>query len=796
MLGRIICDFLIFRVLPTMLSTSAVLAGCRQNLASVGGYLCVALCLWSGMALAAPAKDAGGPRSLRVLVDDNYPPYAFRDANGQLNGYLVDVWKLWEQKTGVRAELLGSHWNLALQRMAMGQGEVIETIFRTAERTHSLDFSAPYASVPVSIYVHTGIGGIVDVNTLKGFLVGVKAGDACAGRLTDAGLSSLQTYDSYENLIKAAMADNIRIFCLDEPPANYLLYRENAERDFNRAFVLYSGELHRAVRKGDQATLDLVERGFAAISADETRALHEKWMGRRLDFEPFGRYLGYALAVTLALGAMLALWGFLLRRTVRQRTAELEDERIRLRTLVRTIPDMIWLKNTEGVYLGCNLAAERFFAEKEAEIVGKRDSELFAPELADLFRDNDRKVIAAGTPIYVEEWLQFPDEPGRRLFETIKTPLTDASGKLVGVLGVARDMTERKRAEEGLRLSEQKFAAAFRSSPDAIVISTAGDGRIIDVNDAFVRLSGFERSAIIGCSGGELQLWVDPALRDRCFERLRNEGRLENVEALFRVSNRQTRAGQIYAELIDIDGAPHALWVIRDITERKEAEAALHQANQRLHALSIRLLQVQEQERRNIARELHDEIGQSLTALKITLQSLGIRPETAALQKQINMAIGITDNALKQVRQLSLDLRPAQLDDLGLSAAIRWNLERQCQLAGLTPRFTAEDLPERIPEAVAIACYRISQEAITNAIKHAKGNAIAVNLVFAQDRLQLEVSDDGQGLTREPAPGAGGMGMVSMRERAALVGGQIEIEGGAGRGCTVRAFFDLLAGQR
>lgn len=166
----------------------------------------------------------------------------------------------------------------------------------------------------------------------------------------------------------------------------------------------------------------------------------------------------------------------------------------------------------------------------------------------------------------------------------------------------------------------------------------------------------------------------------------------------------------------------------QEITERKRAEQQLAVANQRLQALSASLLKVQEDERRTLARELHDELGQSLTALKLTLQSLGLRPETAALQGQINTAVSIADTALTQARQMSLNLRPPQLDDLGLPAAIRWTLSRQADLAGLSAHFSTEDVPEKLPETLAIACYRITQEALTNVLRHARAKKVRVRL--------------------------------------------------------------------
>lgn len=234
----------------------------------------------------------------------------------------------------------------------------------------------------------------------------------------------------------------------------------------------------------------------------------------------------------------------------------------------------------------------------------------------------------------------------------------------------------------------------------------------------------------------------------------------------------------------------------QEITDRKRSALALAAANQRLQGLSARLLHVQEEERRTLARELHDELGQSLTALKISLQSLGLGVHDDVLQTRLATAVSIADAALGQARQMSLNLRPPQLDDLGLAAAIRWNLERQACLAGLDARFSAENVPEGLPEAVVIAAYRISQEALTNILRHARARTVRMRLASVpgenSPELCLLIQDDGAGFDPEQlAPGQSSMGILSMQERAALAGGRLEIDTSPGQGCTVRAFFPL-----
>ena len=159
--------------------------------------------------------------------------------------------------------------------------------------------------------------------------------------------------------------------------------------------------------------------------------------------------------------------------------------------------------------------------------------------------------------------------------------------------------------------------------------------------------------------------------------------------------------------------------VIRDVTERKRAEEALRNSAERLQVVSRRVVEVQEEERRHIARELHDEIGQVLSAISVNLHAVQ-RVCEAAARPRIEESIQIVDQATQQVRNLSLDLRPSMLDDLGLVATMRWYADRQAQRAGFTVHFTVESSGARLPAELAIACFRVAQEALTNVARHAR----------------------------------------------------------------------------
>ncbi|MFE8032602.1 ATP-binding protein [Thiohalocapsa marina] len=279
----------------------------------------LALCLPTGLA------PAGEPDALRVVGDKNYPPYLFLDPDGEPRGYLVDLWQLWEQKTGIPVALHATTWGEAQRRVLSGEADVIENIFHTPAREALYDFSAPYATLPTAIYAHESIQGLRDIDSLRGLRVGVLEGDVCVEHLQQHGIDDLNLLPSYRALIQEALREDVKVFCMDEAPANYYLYAAGAHKRFRRAFELYQGQSSRAVRKGKRDSLRLVERGMAQISDSERAALRRQWMGQPIIDGQVARHLGWVILVLVLAGALLLFWTRLLRRQVRSKTRELQQ---------------------------------------------------------------------------------------------------------------------------------------------------------------------------------------------------------------------------------------------------------------------------------------------------------------------------------------------------------------------------------------------------------------------------------------------------------------------------------------
>ena len=231
-------------------------------------------------------------------------------------------------------------------------------------------------------------------------------------------------------------------------------------------------------------------------------------------------------------------------------------------------------------------------------------------------------------------------------------------------------------------------------------------------------------------------------------------------------------------------------------TERAALFDQVNEGRQRLQALSHRLMKVQEVERRELALDLHDEIGQALTVLKVNLQECQRLSRSSAGASTLTDSLQIVDRMLMAVRNLALDLRPSLLDDLGLGPALQWHLKRQAVRFKWKVECTGKAIHKRYPEDLEIACFRVAQEAVTNIGRHAQATHVRVSLDEHDGILELQVKDDGSGFnpTRALAKAKKGksLGLVGMGERVRLVNGKITVVSSLGLGTVVRASFPLL----
>ena len=333
--------------------------------------------LWMSFlsASALPAAETL-PRSIRVVMDNNYPPFVMQDEGG-LHGILVDQWRLWEIKTGIKVELSGMNWGEALRRMRAGEFDVIDTAFQTSERTKYLTFSKPYQKIEVPIFFNREIAGITDAKSLRGFPVGVKTGDADIDFLRMSGVETLLEFGSYESVLQAARDHKVSVFVADLQPALYYLHKFGLQGAFRHSAPLLVGEFHRAVAKGNNALLQVIEGGFARISPADYKTIEDKWYGAESYRQRSLRWLMPVAAGFCGLTLFLFIWNRTLRHTVRRSTAELRASQEQFQSIYNSVNDAIFIHDLEtGAVIDVNDRMCAMFRCTHEEALGMQIAQL------------------------------------------------------------------------------------------------------------------------------------------------------------------------------------------------------------------------------------------------------------------------------------------------------------------------------------------------------------------------------------------------------------------------------------
>ncbi|HZM85637.1 MAG TPA: PAS domain S-box protein [Blastocatellia bacterium] len=365
-------------------------------------------------------------------------------------------------------------------------------------------------------------------------------------------------------------------------------------------------------------------------------------------------------------------------------------------------------------------------------------------------------------------------------------------GTPVRMTGINYDITDRKRAEESLERSEAHYRALVENTPD-IIARFDRDCRYMFVNTAIAQVSllkpeEFEGKSLreVGFSGEEAS-FREEVIRE-VFETKKpfeSEFEFEGPHGL------RVFEWRAFPEFDEKGNTHSVLSINRDVTERRHAEQQLKESREQLRALSAHLQSVREEERTVIAREIHDELGQALTGLKMDLSYLQktlTRVKTSELDRLTDTTVSMSklvDATIQTVRKIATDLRPGILDDLGLVAAIEWQAQDFQKRTGITCKFSpgVDDLD--IDRDRSTASFRIFQETLTNVARHSGASAVAVSLDRRGDALALEIKDNGKGISEADISGRGSLGLLGMRERAQLLGGELKISGAPGEGTTV-----------
>ncbi len=472
--------------------------------------------------------------------------------------------------------------------------------------------------------------------------------------------------------------------------------------------------------------------------------------------------------------------------------AVLGESADRLRELVENIKHVFWIISgdlTEVLYI--SPAYEAIWGRTCRSLLESPHDRLEA------IHADDRSAVerqyregAAGGDYSVEYRITRPDGEIRWVRDRA-FPIRDERGKTIRIVGIAEDITRWKQIESELRTSEEHnrliseltadYAYTGRIEPDGTIV-------VERQTEGFTRVTGYTHEEMNRLGGWQILFHPDDiaAVEERSQNNLDSERHVDETRIVtkdgairwIRYSS-QRFASSPGGRVDRLVGA------VQDITERRLAE-------DRLRDLSRRLLEVQEQERRHLARELHDEVGQHLTALNLNLEAAAGLNQAEA-RRGLEQARALVKDLAGRIRNLSLQLRPTMLDDLGLVPALLWLFDSWTARTRIAVQFEHHGLSRRLGHEVETAAYRIIQEALTNVARHAGANDVTVRAWLADDRIHLTVEDRGRGFDAESALRHGASaGLSGMRERATLLAGELSVESIPERGTRIAAILPAL----
>jgi PAS domain S-box-containing protein len=516
----------------------------------------------------------------------------------------------------------------------------------------------------------------------------------------------------------------------------------------------------------------------------------------------------------------------------RETEEALRQSEEKYRTIIDHIEDGYYEVDLRGSLVFFNDSFARIWGYPRNELMGMNYRHYTRAEDARQVNQTFRKVFTTGRPQRAISWQIVRKDGTRRYIELSVSLIKDQDGRSKGFRGIARDITERREVEEELKkhrnhledlvrertdelvranellqnevaerqLAEVELRREKRFS-DSVIDSLPGAFYVFDWFGKFLRwnenmemFTGYSKEEIAAMNAMD---FFAPDYKEEVSERIKEtfqDGR-SMVEADLMAKD-GTRIPYILTGVRSVlDGRTYLVGVGFDITERKKAEQALIESEKELRILSAQLIRAQEMERQRVARELHDGLGQALTAAKVSLEGALKTIERQAgpdTGRPLHPVIPMIQDAVEEVRRMSMDLRPSMLDDLGIRSTMSWFCRNfQKIYTEITILQDIDILETDVPEDLKIVIYRIIQEALNNVAKHSRATLVKISLGHANGIMALEIKDNGRGFDLHSImrgdPDARGFGLASMRERTELSGGRYNIQTNTGQGTTITA---------
>jgi PAS domain S-box-containing protein len=472
---------------------------------------------------------------------------------------------------------------------------------------------------------------------------------------------------------------------------------------------------------------------------------------------------------------------------LRRSQEQLEESRSEYADLYDFAPVGYLTFDKMGLVTRANLTACVFLGIERSILVTKPFTLFIHHESQDLFYLHKQKVLESTTTQTCQLVLKRKDGTffDAQLEKRVEERTTD----------LRAEIAERRRAEEALRESEERYRTAIESSNDGVAITR--DGLHVYVNQRFLEMFGYgDAEEILGKPVGDV---IHPDDRQRIVEMNMKRQTGEILRSKTEFVGIRSDGSPIHLEgsssRITYGGEPASLSCLRDITHHKRAQEQLRESHERLRALAARLQAIREEERARVAREIHDELGQTLTCMKIDLWQIREESSLDPVDKdevllKIESLLGFIDATVDTVRRIASDLRPSVLDDLGLVPAIEWQLSDFQRRTGIICAFRK---PRRlvIDKDYSSVLFRVFQESLTNVVRHSEAEKVEITLGKTKGELVLTIRDNGKGMPESEVSNGASLGILGMRERVLPFDGDIQITGKPGKGTRVTVRMPL-----
>lgn len=454
---------------------------------------------------------------------------------------------------------------------------------------------------------------------------------------------------------------------------------------------------------------------------------------------------------------------------------KLVESEEKYRSMIEQASDGIFILDASGKYLDINPAGLAMIGYNKEEAAHLSALDLL-PEGQSLISDLRKEELQSGTAIMTERKFKRKDGTLRDTEVSFKKL---SNGNFIAI---TRDISERKKVEEALRYNEEKYRTLIEQALDAIALYDAS-GKILDVNTGAAHLLGYSKDELKEMSLQEIltseEFQESPIRYDE----------LQSGKSTVKFRRMRRKNGTVVETEVRSQQLPDGrfLSVVRDLTERIQAEKELAASYEAIRKLTSHIQDIREEERTNIAREIHDELGQQLTVLKMDVSWLKKKIQNAdgPTKEKLDDLITMLDQTVQSVRRISSELRPSLLDDLGLVAAMEWQLSEFEKRSGISARMfhSGEDID--MPDAIKTALFRIFQESLTNVARHSEAETVTVTLDKKGNELFLSITDNGRGFDKHKIEDKRTLGILGMKERIKMIGGVYEIKGDTGKGAEV-----------